>query len=141
MTRRENREAVFLLLYQSSFNDSPLEEIAEAMSEEFELDAKPAEAELLIKRAKAVMENADKADEIIAKYSTTRRVERIPKVSVAIMRVALYEMDLDEEVPDKVAMNEAIELCKKYADSSDRGFVSGLLGSYYRATRTQNEHD
>jgi N utilization substance protein B len=132
MNRREKREAVFLLLYQSLINDDTLEEITELNIAEFELAAKSAEADWLIARAKAITDNADKVDEIISKYSKTRKVERIPKISVAIMRVALYEMDCDEEVPDKVAMNEAIELCKKYADEKDRQFVSGLLGGYYR---------
>ncbi|MCL1902927.1 MAG: transcription antitermination factor NusB [Oscillospiraceae bacterium] len=132
MNRRENREALFLLMYQSLFNDDSLSEIAEANIDEFELIAESDELDALIKKAEAVTAFAEKSDDIIAEYSKTRKLERIPRVSVAIMRVALYEMDCDEDVPDKVAINEAIELCKKYAEKQDCVFVSGVLGNYYR---------
>lgn len=132
LSRREHRETVFLLAYQSAFNDDDIEEIARGNIEQFELTASAEELDGIIAKAKAVAEYTTKADDIIAKYSKTRKVERIPKVSAAIMRVALYEMDCDDDVPDKVAVNEAIELCKKYADKQDCGFISGLLGSYFR---------
>jgi len=134
MNRSQKREAAFLLIYQSEFNDDSFDEIVQANIAEFDLTAKPDEAADLIETAKAVAANAENADKIIAKYSATRKVSRIPKVSIAVMRLALYEMDcLDkDDVPDKVAINEAIELCKKYADESDWKFVSGLLGNYYR---------
>jgi len=132
MNRRENREALFLLVYQSLFNDDSLEEIVKSNIDEFELTANPGELDALLAKAGAVIADSTKSHEIISKYSKTRKVERIPKVSVAIMRVALYEMEFDETVPDKVAINEAIELCKKYAGKQDCGFVSGVLGSYYR---------
>jgi len=135
MKRREKREAVFLLVYQSILNDDSIEALIQANIEEFELTAEQAEVEWVTAFAKAVNDNAANADEIINKYSTTRRVERIAAISVAVMRLALYEMDCvaEEEVPDKVAINEAIELCKKYAGAADSKFVSGLLGSYYRS--------
>ena len=133
MNRRENREALFLMVYQSLLNDDSPEEIAQASSDEFELIATPAELTALIAKTKAVADYAEKADKTIEKYSKTRKIERIPRVSVAILRVALYEMDNDESVPAKVAINEAIELCKKYSDKQNSAFVSGLLGSYYRS--------
>ena len=121
------------MVYQSDFNDEPIEEIAESTISEFDMTVNSdEEAGGIVEKAKAILDNAGNADEIIARYSKTRKVERIAKVSAAIMRAALYEMDCDEDVPDKVAINEAIELCKKYAEKPDCNFVSGVLGSYYR---------
>ncbi|MDR0223238.1 MAG: transcription antitermination factor NusB [Oscillospiraceae bacterium] len=127
MTRREKREAAFLLLYQTQLNDDSVEEIIENDVYGFELKTDNS----VVKTVKGVLGNAA-ADEIIARYSKTRKAERIAKVSLAVLRLALYEMDECPDMPDKVAVNEAIELCKKYAGKSDCGFVGGLLGAYYR---------
>jgi N utilization substance protein B len=128
LTRSQKREAAFLILYQSSLNDDTIDEIVKSNIEEFDMVTDVT----ITATAMAALENSPNADEIINKYSKTRRVERIAKISAAIMRLALYEMDNDSTVPDKVAINEAIELCKKYAGEKDSKFVSGVLGSYYR---------
>jgi len=132
MNRREIREAAFLLLYQSQLNDDSFEEIIENNKAEFELTADAAALAAVIDTAKRVAEYAPAADEIITRYSKTRKIARIAKITLSIMRLALYEMDNDPLTPDKAAINEAIELCKKYADDSDRSFVSGVLGSYFK---------
>jgi N utilization substance protein B len=95
----------------------------------------------IIDTAEAVTANAEAADEIINKYSATRKVTRIPKVVLALLRLALYEMDCADktEVPDKVAINEAVRLCKKYADEKDSRFMGGILGNYYRVSRQIDE--
>ncbi|MCL2036562.1 MAG: transcription antitermination factor NusB [Oscillospiraceae bacterium] len=128
MTRSQKREAVFLLLYQSSLNDDTVDELVQTNIEEFEM----LEDDSIAATVKSALEYADQADKIINRFSKTRKVARIAKISVAIMRLALYEMEHDDTVPDKVAINEAIELCKKYSGENDAKFVSGLLGSYYR---------
>jgi N utilization substance protein B len=120
------------LLYQTQINDDSLEEIVENDIAEFELQT---DNKSLLETVNGVIEHIKNADEIIARYSKTRKVERIAKISMAIMRLAIYEMDCLPDMPDKVAINEAIELCKKYADKQDCNFVSGLLGSYYKDSR------
>jgi len=131
LSKSQQREAVFLLLYQSSLNDDSIEDILEINIAELELTADPVQT---LENVKAVIGYAEKADEIIERYSKTRKVARMAKISLTVMRLAIYEMDClsEEEVPDKVAINEAIELCKKYAGGDDYKFVSGILGSYYR---------
>ena len=130
MTQREKREAVFLLLYQMQLNDDQPELIIENNIAEFGLITE----ESVLKTVNAVTANIANADKIITRFSKTRAVSRIPKISLSVMRLALYEMDClsEEEMPDKAAINEAIELCKKYAGKTDANFISGLLGSYYR---------
>ena len=130
LSRSQKREGMFLLLYQSLLNDDTIDELVQSNIEAYEM----LPDESIAVTVEAAQDYADKADEIINRYSATRRVERIAAISVAVMRLALYEMDCvdEEEIPDKVAINEAIELCKKYAGGDDYKFVSAILGSYYR---------
>jgi N utilization substance protein B len=132
LTRSQKREGSFLLVYQSSLNDDTLDEIVQANIDEFEMLVDGGDDEVVL-TAKAVCEYAERADEIIEGYSVTRKVLRIGKITLAALRLALYEIDCltEEDVPAKVAINEAIELCKKY--NGDYKFVSGILGAHYRA--------
>jgi N utilization substance protein B len=136
MSRSEKREAVFLLIYQYMLNDTPIEQIAESMTVEFELIATPEVFAEIVAMARSVIDYAAVSDEIISKYSKTRKVERIHKISVAVMRIALYEMNCVDDVPPLVSINEAVELCKKYADKVDSGFVNAILGGYYSEGET-----
>jgi len=131
LTRREMREAAFLLLYQLELTDGGTEQIAEVLAEcveSFGLEANSTSVRL----ATGVLENKDAINQIISKYSPTRKIERIPKINLVLLRIALYEMDYAEETPDKVALNEAIELSKKYGLEADSKLISGLLGSYFK---------
>ncbi|MCL2019327.1 MAG: transcription antitermination factor NusB [Oscillospiraceae bacterium] len=137
LTRREMREAAFFLLYQVEVNAAAgdvsgakesLAEITMNCIETFGLLLNSA----AIRLVEGVLDNKDALDSIIAKYSLTRKVERIPKINLTIMRMGLYEMDFMPEIPDKVAMNEAIELSKDYAYESDTKLISGLLGGYFK---------
>jgi N utilization substance protein B len=143
LTRSQKREGAFLLMYQSTLNDDSLDEIVQANIEQFEMT----EDADVVATAQAALANVAAADEIINRYSPTRKVERIAKIPLVILRLALYEIDClsEEEMPDKAAINEAIELCKKYsgegASNSDTKFVSGLLGSYYRSRNGETQSD
>jgi len=133
MNIREKREAVFLLLYQSALNsDDSIDEILDGDKEAFGLEADGIDSAVIADKARRVIENIPNADAIIEKYSKTRKIARIAKISLAVMRLALYEMDFDPDVPEKVAINEAVNLCRKYADERDRSFINGVLGSYYK---------
>jgi N utilization substance protein B len=131
LTRREMREAAFILLYQAELRAAGNPELAEITMdcvETFGLALNSASVRL----AEGVLDNRDKLDEIIGRYSQTRKTGRIPKINLTIMRMGLYEMDFMPEIPDKVAMNEAIELSKDYAYEPDSKLISGLLGAYYK---------
>jgi N utilization substance protein B len=134
LTRSHKREGSFLLMYQSALNDDSLSDIVTANVDEFEMVI-PEDDDSVTATAEAALAYADAADEIIDRFSPKRKVARIAKIPLTAMRLALYEMNClsEEDVPDKSAINEAIELCKKYADASDTKFVSGLLGSHYRS--------
>jgi len=135
LTRHEIREGALILLYQAELTGADLPEILAECEEAFGLEGNAAITGL----AAGVLENKDALDEIIAKYSQTRKVERVPKINLVITRLALYEMDFLPEIPDKVAMNEAIELSKEYAYQPDSKFISGLLGAYYKDKYNERE--
>lgn len=71
-------------------------------------------------------------DAEVAKRSSTRELDRIPKVVLAILRLSLYELAYLQDSPQSVIINEAVELAKRYGEESDSRFVNGLLGNYVR---------
>ena len=75
----------------------------------------------------------EELDGYIQQYARDWRITRIDRVAVSVMRVAMYEILYLPQVPDKVAINEAVEIAKKYLDTDVVGFVNGILGSFVRA--------
>ncbi len=71
-------------------------------------------------------------DEIISAYSTKRVINRIPKVNLSILRLALYEIRYDAQMPMNAAIAEAISLAKAYGYQEDISFINGVLGNYAR---------
>lgn len=128
MKRSEMREQAFLLTFEGLFSSG------EDIDEVIELYSKNVEA--VSKYAKdiftGVKANKDEFNEIINKYSKSWKVTRLPKVTVAILYVALYEMKNVEDVADSIAINEAVELAKKYASSADASYINGILGAVAR---------
>ena len=74
-------------------------------------------------------ENKEKIDELINKYAKNWSVNRMPKVDLSILRLAICELVFIEEIPNKVSINEAIELAKLYCDDKSPKFINGILGS------------
>ena len=127
LSRREVREGAFIILYQTLFGQTP-QEITEADEEAFGL-ARSHETDLIVN---GVLSHDEEITGIIAKYSTTRSVARISKVNLIIMKIAIYEIRYDDKVPGAAAINEAVELTKKYGADEDYQFVNGLLGAVAR---------
>ena len=119
------REGAFIILYQTLFGQTP-QEITEADEEAFGL-ARSHETDLIVN---GVLSHDEEITGIIAKYSTTRSVARISKVNLIIMKIAIYEIKYDDKVPGAAAINEAVELGKKYAYKQDCTFINGVLNSY-----------
>lgn len=125
MKRSEIREAAFILTFEKLFSDSTAEEIIEAAYDADEFDMDDNVEKLFI----AVDGKAEEIDSYIAKYSEKRQFSRIPKVSVAVLRIAVYEMLHDDTVPVNVAISEAVILSKKFSFAPDTQFVNGVLGA------------
>lgn len=127
LTRPEVREGAFLELYQMTFGQT-LEEIDELNAEAFDM-AKNEQTDEIVR---GVMEHDEELLGIIAKYSKSRSVSRIAKVNMIILKIAVYEMKYCERVPNAAAINEAVELAKKYSLKTDSAFINGILNSYMR---------
>lgn len=119
--RSEEREQAFCLLFQSLFNTDENFEIYEENIESVGDYARSI--------ALGVEEKKDNLDELIEKYSKGWKVKRLPKVNLAILRLAAYEILFVDDVPESVAINEAVELAKKYSGESDYSFINGVLGA------------
>ena len=128
LTRHEMREAALLLLFQLQLNQSTLDELIEDCSETFEFMYTKDSVKLVT----GVMEHNDELTDIVSEYSPSRKADRISIINMVIMKIALYEMKYCPSVPDKVAINEAVEFAKEYADKSDVSFINGVLNSYFK---------
>jgi len=84
-----------------------------------------------------VAEHADALDELIARYSPSREIGRIARVDLCILRVALYEMRYDDDTPESVVINEAVELAKRFSEPSSARFINGVLGAISRGEKEE----
>ncbi len=126
MTRREAREQAFMVLFEKIFDEeSTISEIVE-IAKENELIKINNFAEALLK---AVEDNSEEVDSVIEANLQDWTLSRLPKVSLAVLRLAVAEIKYIDEVPDGVAVNEAVELAKKYGTSVDAAFINGVLGA------------
>ncbi len=127
MSRRELREHLFLMLFRRDFHEA--EELKEQMAFYLERLEEPSDKDLsyLEHKFQEVAGHIEELDEKISSVATGWKLNRMGKVELTILRLAAYEMQMDEDVPVKVAINEAVELAKKYGEDSSAGFVNGVL--------------
>lgn len=127
MTRRELRENIFLLLFRIEFNTR--EELQEQMEMFFEAKPDMIEDDITYIRNKvnAILDILDEIDSVIMRICTGWRLERLGKTELAILRLAVYEMLKDDDIPKGVAINEALELAKIYCSEDAPRFINGVL--------------
>ncbi len=127
MTKREEREHLFKLLFCKDFHDAAeLAEQVEMYQEQRELENNE-NFEPIKKKLDAIVAAEGTIDMILSDAASGWRLNRMGKAELTILRIAVYEMRYDEDVPEKVAINEAVELAKKYGNDSSAGFVNGVL--------------
>lgn len=128
MTRRESREQAFALLFEKSFHDAAIEELA--------ADATQARDVIVtgfaMRLAQGVEAHMEQIDEKITAFSHNWNKERISRVALSVLRLATYEMFFEEDIPVSVSINEAVELAKKYGSEDDAPFINGILGGISR---------
>ncbi|MBQ4096240.1 MAG: transcription antitermination factor NusB [Oscillospiraceae bacterium] len=132
--RHEIREAAFILSFEKLFRSDSLEEIIDTAKS---VDVFPVNNDVE-KLVNGVFEKAAEIDDIISKYSEKRSVERIPKLNLAILRIAIYEALYDDKVPVNVAISEAVLLAKAYAFDTDVSFINGILGAFSRGIENKD---
>lgn len=129
MTRHEARELAFVLIFEKSFQEDV--SIVELIENALELEIFPTNA-FAENLAKKVYANVEEIDGLINDNLVGWSAKRISKVSRAILRLAVCELLYSENMPVGVAINEAVEIAKKYATTDDAAYVNGVLGSIAR---------
>ena len=155
MSRRDSREAAVKIIFQNMFTDSRLsvaggeETDAAAVDYDcthmidtyFECAAEEAENGGLDKVyihniLEGVILRTPEIDQKIVKNSKDWTLDRMSRIDLAIMRVAIYEILYREDIPASVSINEAVELAKKYSHKDAGSFINGILGSIYSESNT-----
>lgn len=131
MGRRELREQIFLLLFRIEFNSlSDMPEQMQMFLEDDEVERSPEEAAYITGKYNRIMEKLSDIDEQLDKKAENWNVERMGKVELTVLRLALFEMQFDEDVPVSVAINEAVEIAKKFGQESAGAFVNAVLAKF-----------
>ncbi|GFP76701.1 transcription antitermination factor NusB [Clostridium fungisolvens] len=127
MNRIKTREIAVQLTYQMMINKEEPSEAIESFKEAFEGDITEIDDTYLNQVVNGVNEKKDQLDVIIEKYLVNWKLGRVSKVNLSILRVALYEILHFEDIPNKVAINEALEIAKKFSDEKSVSFINGVL--------------
>lgn len=127
MTRRKIREHIFLMLFRKEFyNTDELNEQMKLYLEDME-EVSIEENSYLEQRFQIILSKINEVDEILSEISSGWKLDRLGKVELTILRLGIFEMRFDDEIPVKVAINEAVELSKKFGGDDTPGFVNGIL--------------
>ena len=127
MTRRERREQVFKMLFRVEFYNQ--EEMSEqiALCEDDACSWKEKDKTYIFEKVEKISEKIEEIDAKINEVSEGWKTGRMGKVDLTLIRLAVYEMLYEEDVPAKVAINEAVELAKQYGTDNSPSFVNGVL--------------
>ncbi len=131
MNRSKLREQVFLLLFQIDFFpkddmngqvDIYIDELADSMSPQQQL--------LIASRFKNISARIEEIDRLINEKTSGWTTDRMGKVELTVLRLSVFEIMYDDNVPSAVAINEAVELSKKYGQEESASFVNGVLAHF-----------
>lgn len=148
-TRSAQRAHAFQVLYGLVFSSATsLEDVAAAYRKTPERDEEDGQEKVpqgepegfAWELVKGVWENSTSLDAQLKALSQNWRIERMGKVEITLLRLALYEIGFRKDIPAKVAMNEAIELSKQFGDDNSRSFVNGILDAATKAAESEKKH-
>lgn len=127
MKRTEQREHIFKLIFGVEFN--PPEELAEQIQLYFEQAEITGEKDqkYIAEKTEAIAVHVEEIDRLIGEASNGWKTTRMNKVDLSILRLAVYEVKKDEDIPVSVAINEAVELAKKFGGEDSASFINGVL--------------
>lgn len=132
LSRKEIRENLYQLLFRTEFhNEEELQEQMEMNLEGLE-GVRGKDKEEIADKFQNIIARLQEIDQTIEKYADGWSFSRLAKSDVTALRLAIYEIKFDENVPDGVAINEAVELAKSYGSDKSAGFVNGVLASVVR---------
>ena len=131
MSRREMREQIFKLLFRVEFNqreETPEQE--QFFFEDEENTAALKDCDQIRDKVNRIVEKLDEIDEKLNMTAEGWQTKRMGKVDLTILRLAVYEIKYDEDIPTGVAINEAVELARKFGQDSSPAFVNGVLAKF-----------
>ncbi|MDF2503327.1 transcription antitermination factor NusB [Clostridium sp.] len=128
MNRRKSREIAMKLLFEISINTNDVSETIENYKENNENfdDVDFAYVENILD---GVAKNNEFLNKTIEGNLTNWKLSRISKVNMSILKIAVYEICFQEDIPSKVSANEAVNLAKKYSDDKSPSFINGVIGN------------
>ena len=127
MKRQKSREKAMELLFSMELSKNSYDETIETFIEDYEMDLKTIDVEYIKNVVKVVTDNLEDIDSRIVNALVNWKLDRVSKVNLTILRLAVGEMLFVDDVPGSVAINEAVELTKKYSDEKSTSFVNGVL--------------
>ena len=128
MRRREQREHIFKLLFMTEFNSE--KEMNEQVSLYFDTleELSEKDQEYMREKYAHVLEHLEEIDALLNETSKGWKTKRMSRVDLTALRLAVYELKFDTDVPTGVAINEAVELAKRFGGDTSGSFVNGILG-------------
>ena len=131
MNRRSLREQVFKLLFRVEFNSKEeMEEQCRLFLEHEDVEMSEQDADYIVGKYTAIHEKLEEIDSMVNEKAKGWSTDRMGKVDLTIIRLAVYEMKYDDTIPEGVAINEAVELAKLFGQDESAGFVNGVLAKF-----------
>ncbi|MBU5254878.1 transcription antitermination factor NusB [Tissierella praeacuta] len=130
MGRKQAREGTMKILYQMEVNDDFSDEALNIYFNNFSFEE--LEKEYILDAMTKIKENLDSIDKYIELYSQGWNLNRLAKIDLAVLRIAVYEILYRKDIPVEVSINEAIEIVKKYSTEESFRFINGVLGGVVR---------
>ncbi len=130
MKRREQRECIFQLLFRVEFNrQEEMPEQADLYLDDIreEQTVKEKDEAYILEKYSRIVEELPKIDAMLDEASKGWKISRMGKVELTVLRLAVYEMKFDEDIPEKVAINETVELARKFGGDDAPAFINGVL--------------
>ena len=128
MGRSELREHIFKMIFGLEFTEEEqIEKQLELYLDQLD-EVSEKDRSYMLAKAKAIAEKVCEIDAMINENATGWKTTRMNKVDLSILRLAVYEMKFDDDVPVKVAINEAVELAKRFSGDEGPAFINGVLG-------------
>lgn len=130
MSRRELREQIFKLLFRIEFNKEDMEEQKELFFEDDENRIGEKDAVYIREKYDSIAEKLPEIDNMINEEAECWTTARMGKVELTLLRLAVYEIKFDDAIPASVAINEAVELAKKFGQDGAASFINGVLSQF-----------
>ncbi len=130
MGRKQAREGTMQLLFQMELNEDYSEDAIKIYLENFSFDK--LETEYILDAVSSIKVNFEEIDGYIENHLEGWKLDRLAKVDLSVLRIAIYEILYRKDIPMEVSINEAVETVKKYSSEESFKFVNGVLGSFVR---------